>query len=123
MNDIATQEVIPPLWAPATSFHQWWYTFKCNDYYNNNALDIGAAFKREQIHFQEVVKLLFPQVDIWSDAKKTVELSNVAGLYLEVDVWIPDIKLGFEYQVRKLKERKKPSMITCCDEDANSYFI
>jgi hypothetical protein len=29
------------------------------------------------------------------------------GYFLEVDLWVPDLKLAFEFQVRKIKRKKE----------------
>jgi len=45
-----------------------------------------------------VIKLLFLPFNVQCDTKKATSLLNYTGVYFEIDVWIPELKLGFEYQ-------------------------
>jgi len=54
--------------------------------------------KKEQNYFQDTIELLFSQFQIEGDARKATSLCNSSGGYFEIDLWIPDLKLGFEYQ-------------------------
>jgi len=54
--------------------------------------------KKEQNYFQYIIQLLFSLHQIHADVKRATSLLNSHGEYFEVDVWIPDLKLGFEYQ-------------------------
>lgn len=39
-------------------------------------------------------------IDIVVNSRKTSTIKNPESrLYLELDIWIPDLKLGFEFQV------------------------
>jgi hypothetical protein len=55
-------------------------------------------------HFYMLIQDLFPQWKMQFNARKPLEaVYDTTGKYLEVDVWIPDLKVGFEYQVRLLQ--------------------
>ena len=50
---------------------------------------------------RSVVRKLFPKVKMYFNARKSagLKLNGEVTYYLELDVWIPELKLGFEYQV------------------------
>jgi len=54
--------------------------------------------KREQNYFQSIIELLFSQFQITCDVRKATSLRYPTGTYFEIDIWIPDLNLGFEYQ-------------------------
>ena len=59
-----------------------------------------SAQKREQRLLHQALASLFPSHEIHFDAKRIVDLrSSESGRLLEIDAWIPDLKIGFEYQV------------------------
>jgi hypothetical protein len=58
------------------------------------------AIKRDEKILRVLVSTIFPDKKLLFNAKKSVDLiSPLTGHHLEIDIWIPELKLGFEYQV------------------------
>jgi hypothetical protein len=63
-------------------------------------MHLVKAFKKDEKSFQAIISDLFPSHNIIHNAKKAAHLMDSAtGRYLEIDVYIPELNLGFEYQV------------------------
>lgn len=59
-----------------------------------------AARKKEELYLRQVVASLFPQHAISFNVRKATNIvSPSTGNLLEIDIWIPSLKIGFEYQV------------------------
>jgi hypothetical protein len=48
----------------------------------------------------KIVKMWFANYKIYHHARKVAGIVTSKTKYLELDVWVPDLRLGFEYQVR-----------------------
>lgn len=57
-----------------------------------------SARKIQQRSFQGILSKLFPKEEVIYNARKVVQVMSAARNYLEIDVWFPRLKLGFEYQ-------------------------
>ena len=59
------------------------------------------AGKKQEKEFQKVVSRVFNGHKIVFNARKVANIINpLTKSYFELDVWIPELKLGFEYQVQ-----------------------
>lgn len=52
-----------------------------------------------QIYMERVVRSLFPNSEIRANVRTTLRVRGDRKSPLEIDVYLPDLKLGFEYQV------------------------
>jgi hypothetical protein len=58
----------------------------------------GRGLQMPQIFMQRVIQSIFPNVKIESNVRSTHGIVGELGAPLEIDVYLPDIGLGFEYQ-------------------------
>jgi hypothetical protein len=60
----------------------------------------SSARKKEEMYLRQLVSSLFPsRAIIYNTRKATNIVSPITGNLLEIDIWIPSQKIGFEYQV------------------------
>ena len=66
----------------------------------------SAKQNKGEMELRSALKTLFPNTKTYYNARKLVGLKKEMGKgkwreekYWEVDVWMPELKLGFEYQV------------------------
>lgn len=61
-----------------------------------------------QIFMQRVIQTIFPNATINSNVRTGHGIMGTSGAPLEIDVYLPELGLGFEYQVcfLKFKQRK-----------------
>ena len=52
-----------------------------------------------QKYLGRILMTIFPETRIESNIRAEVALIGDRGAYLELDIYMPDLKLGFEYQV------------------------
>ena len=70
--------------------------------------EIASPIRREEQKLLDAIKALFinspVKLDIIHNARKKANLPNNTHsgktIYLELDVWIPQLNIGFEYQVK-----------------------
>ncbi len=64
--------------------------------------NFSTARKREEKYLRQVVVSLFPSTKITFNSRRDTNIkSPFTGNLLEIDIWIPELRLGFEYQVNK----------------------
>lgn len=54
---------------------------------------------QSQLFLERIVRTLFPDNEVISNAKAAHGIINASGAPLEIDVFLPELNLGFEYQV------------------------
>lgn len=59
----------------------------------------GRGLQMPQIFMQRVIQSIFPNTTINSNVRSGHGIIGTSGVPLEIDVYLPDIGLGFEYQV------------------------
>lgn len=70
--------------------------------YPNHEWDISKFGKVKfgpQNFLERVVRSIFPEQTIERNVRSGLGLVGSKGKHLEIDVYLPDLKLGFEYQV------------------------
>ncbi len=51
-----------------------------------------------------MVRAIFSSEKVFSNVRKELQIINPeTGIPLEIDIWIPSLKIGFEFQVSKIK--------------------
>ena len=64
-------------------------------------LTMSIAKRQKERSFIQVVSQLFPDEKLILNARREINIkSPTSGKYLEIDVLLPELKLGFEFQVR-----------------------
>jgi hypothetical protein len=66
---------------------------------NDRFIRGGSVLQMPQIFMQRVIQSIFPTMKIASNVRTTHGIVGELGAPLEIDVYLPDIGLGFEYQV------------------------
>ena len=64
---------------------------------------ITNAKNAPQIYMERVVRGLFPNQEITTNVRATLRVQGDRKAPLEIDVYLPKLKLGFEYQVYTLR--------------------
>jgi hypothetical protein len=52
------------------------------------------------------VRTIFPNLEILANMRSAHGIVSASGAALEIDVYLPELKLGFEYQVQKGERRE-----------------
>ena len=64
----------------------------------------GRGLQMPQIFMQRVIQSIFPNMKIDSNVRTTHGIVGELGAPLEIDVYLPETGLGFEYQVSSSKK-------------------
>lgn len=72
----------------------------------------GTNMFTPQIFMSRVVRSLFPNEKLELNVRAGHGILNTSGRSLEVDVYISNLKLGFEYQVFYLSLSPPPSLLS-----------
>ena len=75
-----------------------------------------------QTFLERVVRTIFPNYEILSNLRSVHGIVSTSGTPLEIDVYLPELKVGFEYQVSKENGEWEGWWRLTITKDQHHYF-